>query len=355
MSAHLTDKEIDNFAAGTASAEDVKKVREHLAECGKCRKTADALASLVEKQPVDFVPGDHVREAVIAGWHRLHTGTVLSDSLIKPPLKRYPRVLAFAASVVIAAASYLIYDKVKINEINDFALSSITGEVMVNDSAAAGNVQLRSSDVIKTGKDASASASADKYKLYIGRSSSLKVLINSSREIRFRLNEGSVISKSNGNINYSFECGGYTVTPAGTEFLLTFSEDKLSAAVLNGKIIITGKNLSIEIASGMKWTSVNPAIIEILDSGTSSLINSVPSGVWPDKSLSENSRNRSLEPGDKADDAAEPKSDTQSSDSRIENAEKDKQEKSRIKRELRDEMNEIKKEQRREKKGRNND
>jgi len=115
---------------------------------------------------------------------------------------------------------------------------------------------------------------------------------------------------------------------------------------------VTGVNLRVEISAGMKWSSGNQGLIDILDPETSALINTVNTGIWPVEKKS--AGEQAEKPVVIETPAAVIKGD------KIKNNpvddKKEKMEKLKLNREIRDEMNEMnemKKEQRRERKGRN--
>jgi len=219
MSTHLTNKEIDNYISGFASAEDVKMTEEHLASCGQCSMIVKSLSSLLREQKSDSVPGEHVREAVFAEWHRLHNE--IAESNIKS-IKSRPRIktimsgLAVAATVVIAVSSYLFLNLIKVDPDYPLAITSVSGEVYINGLLTFADNKLKAGDVIQTGNQSSAVISSEGYNLYAGRSLSLVLSRNNKKDgVGFVLNEGSVISKSSGSIPYGFVCGEYKVVPAG--------------------------------------------------------------------------------------------------------------------------------------------
>jgi len=353
MSIHLTNKEIDNFVSGLASAKDANKIKEHLTSCTQCSMIVESLSSVLSEQPSDSVPGEHVRKAVLAEWHRLHNEIVENNTMFiktKPRINKIITGLAVAASIVIAVSSYIFLDVVKDNVNYPLTITSASGEVYINDSLTAADNSLKTGDVLRTGIKSSAVISSGGYILYAGRSTSLNIAGNNKKDgIEIILNEGSVISKSSGSIHYSFVCGEYKVVPAGTEFMLQLYGDKLNVAVSQGKVVVTGVNLRIEIPAGMKWSSEIPGRVDSLDAETSALINSVNSNIWPDEKHS---------PDDRVNKPAAKYTPTVITEgAKIENNpiddKKEKMEKTKLNRELRDEMNEMKKEQRREKKGRN--
>ena len=302
----------------------------------------EALSHVVAIQPSGMFPGRHVKEAVIAEWHRLHNDTVENKIAAGPRIKKITAVLAVAASVITAVSSYIIFNTIKADNLYPLLVTSFTGEVILNDSAASVYSTFKTGDIIITENKSSAVVSAKDYNLYVGRSSILKVNGNDKKNgIYFNLNEGSVISKSSGSMNYRFDCGEYKIIPAGTEFLLQYSRHKLAAAVLQGIIVVTGPGLRMDIPSGTKWSSENPGSLEKLDAETSALINSVPSGIWPADTTSSDNGVKTSAVKTASKEAPEDKSVKDK---------KEKKEKIKLTRELRDEMKEIKREQRKEQK-----
>jgi hypothetical protein len=355
MSTHLTDKEIDNYISGLASRKAVKHVAVHLDSCGQCRADVNKLMSVIAEQESSDIPGDHVRASVLAEWYRLHNEAVVKHEEKKTGIRRLAGSIAFAASIVIVISGYMIFSTIKSRESYPLALNNTAGEVYLNDSRAVVTAMLKAGDVIKTGDDASVLLSFNGYSLFIGRSSILELLNNDKGGgLRFKLREGSVISKSSGTADYSFECGGYSVIPEGTEFMLHFSGDKLTAAVSQGSVAVTGFNLKIKIPAGMIWSSDNSGAVTKMDEKLSLLMNSDLQGVWPDKKVLINEKVANAEVKNQGNEY-ENKNDTLVDDEISNNNKKDKTEKLRIKREIREDSNEMKREQRREKKGKGSD
>ena len=355
MSTHLTDKEIDNYISGLASRKAVKNVSGHLGSCAQCRASVNTLMSVFTEQASSSVPGDHVRASVLAEWHRLHNEDVVKHEEKKAGIRRFAGSIAFAASIVIMISGYVMFSTIKSRESYPLALNNTAGEVYLNDSRAVVAAMLKTGDMIKAGDDASVLLTLNGYSLFIGRSSTLE-LLNNSKEggLRFKLLEGSVISKSSGTADYSFECGGYSVSPEGTEFMLHFSGGKLTTAVSQGSVGVTGFNSKIIIPAGMIWSSDNPGAVAKMDEKLLLLINSDIQGVWPDKKVLINEKDTNAEVKNQGK-IYEYKNDTLIDDEKSNNEKKDKTEKIRIRREIRDDLNGLKREQRREKKGKNHE
>lgn len=351
MSTHLTDKEIDNYISGLASRKAVKHVSGHLGSCVQCRADVNTLMSVVAEQESSDVPGDHVRASVLAEWHRLHNEDVVKHEEKKAGIRRFAGSIAFAASIVIVISGYMIFSTIKSRESYPLALNNTAGDVYLNDLRAGVTGMLKAGDVIKTGDDASVLLSSNGYLLFIGRSSTLELLNNSKGGgLRFKLRDGSVISESSGSADYSFECGGYRVNPEGTKFMLHFSRGKLTAAVSQGSIAVTDSNSKIKIPAGMIWSSDNPGAVTKMDEKLSLIMNSDLQGTWPDKKNLIDEKVSNTEVKNQGS-VYEDKQDTLIDQSSPNEDVKDEQEKLRIKREIRDDLNEMKREQRREKKG----
>lgn len=349
MSNHLTDKEIDYLVSGLASERDASKARAHLSSCSQCRKVVDALSSAVAEHPVDSIPGEHVRAAVMAHWHRLHNENVRREAQGRPAMKRYIAGLAAAASVVIAVSLYIFSGIMKTDEGFPLAIKSVAGEVYLNDSATAAGIPFRKGSVIRTGSTGNASISSEGYTLYLGGSSYLDLSENSrSSGISFRLGGGAVISKSYGEISYSFECGRYRVAPAGTEFMVRFSGDNLDVAVLKGRVSVTGADLHVEIPSGQMWSSETPDRFKALDPATEAMIYTGSFSILPyGKKPAEGEMNKPDHDGSRTG------SGSQSEETNSIEKNKEKPERIRLQRELREEISGMKREQRMERRARN--
>jgi hypothetical protein len=225
---------------------------------------------------------------------------------------------------------------------------------MLDNSAAAVNETLSSGSVLRTGENSGAVLGSDNYAFSIGRLTSLSLLRNSRESgISFRLNEGSVISKSSGLMRYSFQCGDYLAAPAGTEFMLNFHKGKLDISVLNGSVVVNANGTDTEVSSMRKWSSDNPGITQALDNQTAGIISSGDLNDNADNSLySESAAGKSDK--NKSEEKTENKNKVIKTVDRknIKNENKEKPEKIKLDRELRDDMKEMKKEQRKEKKER---
>jgi hypothetical protein len=360
MKTHLTNREIDNFVSGLASAKDEERVREHFAVCPECRALILTLSAAVTGEPSAELPGDHVRESVIAQWYRMHEIEVLKKDKAKPRFNRLVSGLATAASAVIAVSAYFIISTLTVHGAYPLEVSGVSGSAYINSSMSAINQKLSSGDVIVTGEDSSLSASVPGYEIFLGRSSSVEIVSNSlSDGIRFMLRQGSVLSRSSGSVKYSFECGGYSIVPAGTEVMLRFSDGRLYAAVSRGIVVITDSEFRIEITARKKWSSENREILEPLDKETELLLESPADGVWPSEAYLKNMGTIINRPDKRRLSGEEPviKAAEEKRDDSVNSREelREKQEKIRIGRELREDMNSIKKEQRDGKRVRNRD
>jgi hypothetical protein len=360
MKTHLTNREIDNFVSGLASAKDAERAMKHIAACSSCSEITAVLSAQIAGEPLNVSPGDHVRESVISEWYRIHEGEAAKNYKVKPRFNRLIAGLAVAASAVIAVSTYFIISTVTVIEEYPLEVTAISGNAFVNSSALVINHKLLSGDFLRTGDDSSVSAVLPYYEFRLGRASSAEIVLNSTSDgILIKLHEGFIISKSAGFTDYRFVCGEYSVVPVGTEFMLGFSDGKFYAAVSQGKVVIADSGFKIEITAGKKWSSENRERLERLDKETELLLKSPSGGVWPSEAYLKNRGaiingpvNRRLygeEPVMKA--ADENNEESVNSVKEL----KEKQEKIRINRELREDMNSIKKEQRDGKRLRNRD
>ncbi|PKL18738.1 MAG: hypothetical protein CVV49_04785 [Spirochaetae bacterium HGW-Spirochaetae-5] len=351
MKTHLTNREIDDFVSGLSSAEGEGRVREHIALCPQCRALTSTLSAAVTGEPSAELPGDHVRESVISEWYRMHEIEVLKKDIAKPRFSRLVAGLATAASAVIAVSVYFIISTMTVNGAYPLEVSEVSGRAYINSSMPAINQKLSPGDIIVTGRDSSLSASVSGYEIFLGRSSSVEIVHNSiDRGLRFMLRHGSVVSRSSGSVEYSFECGGYSIVPAGTEFMLSYSDGRLFAAVSQGKVVIADSEFRIEISAGEKWSSDNRESLEHLDKETEQLLKSPSGGVWPSEAYLKNRGAIINEPANRSLSGEEPviKTAEENNEESVSSVKdlREKQENIRANRELREDMNSIKKEQR---------
>jgi hypothetical protein len=361
MSNHLTSKEIDNLVSGLSSDKDVKTAQEHLNSCPRCRMIIDTLSNVVVPHRTDAVPGEHVRDAVIAEWHRLHRESVKKEVTQKPWMKRIIAGFAFAASAVIVISAYIFLKGPEVERVYPLAIKSVTGEVYINGSIATAETGIAAGSLIKTGTGSSAVISSEDYNLYIGRSGIIEVSANSYKSgLRFKLIKGSVVSQSTGSLKYSFECAGYVIVPAGTQFLLNLADGNPEIAVSEGKVFVTGHGVHIEIVQGKKWSAGGSGEVEPLDEKTNALIKSAATGLWPDEVIPSADKikiqvNKTAKPGEAIADKSEDKKEPGIEQKNITDEKKEKLERIKLKREIRNEISEVKKEQRKERKARNKD
>jgi hypothetical protein len=360
MKTHLTNREIDNFVSGLASAKDAERAMKHIAACSRCSELTAVLSAQIAGEPLSVSPGDHVRGSIISEWYRIHESEAAKNYKVKPRFNRLIAGLASAASAVIAVSTYFIISTVTVIGEYPLEVSAIYGNASVNSSALVINHKLQSGDLLRTGGDSSIFAASSDYEFHLGRASSAEIVLNSTSDvIRIKLHEGFVISKSTGFTDYRFVCGEYSVVPMGTEFMLRFSEGNLYAAVSQGKVVITDSGFKIGITAGKKWSSENRGRLEPLDKETELLLKSSSGGVWPSDAYLKNMGTIINGPAYRRLSGEEPvmktaEENNEESFSSVKEL-KEKQEKIRTNRELREDMNSIKKEQRDGKRMRNRD
>lgn len=274
MSNHLTDKEIDYYVSGLSSGKDARRIREHISSCPQCAKITETLASVISEEPASAVPGKHVRETVMQQWHTINNLEPDKKSAGRPLFNRFNAWLITAASVILIISAYLFTGIIKPDEGFPLTINSITGEAVHNNTQAAEQTVFRKGDTIKTGTDGRASLTSEKYTLFMDKSSSVTLAENTRKGgILFILAEGTFISRSSGDLAYSFTCGRYDITPAGTDFMMKCSAEKLDVAVTQGKVNVGTPGYGIEINSGSMWSSDNPGLLVPVNPETAAMIN----------------------------------------------------------------------------------
>ncbi|HPS56641.1 MAG TPA: FecR domain-containing protein [Spirochaetota bacterium] len=268
MDAHLKDKDIDKLVSGIMGRREILRAEKHLEVCGSCRKKVNILSGIISEKKIDSVAGDHVKVAVIAEWHRTNSGVIAKH---EKPVFSLRLAYGLAAAVLIAVSAYFIVTSIPNPTYkNGLSVTSITGEVKVNNTAADMEHMLRKGDLVSTGRDSSVSLTTGNYSLELEGSSELKLAASGGDTgFIFNLNSGAATSRSAGKIKYSFICGKYSITPTGTEFRLEMSQGRLSVAVFTGGVIISGTNLQIEVPAGMKWDSDDPVKFRSAETGNS--------------------------------------------------------------------------------------
>ncbi|NLV67057.1 MAG: zf-HC2 domain-containing protein [Spirochaetes bacterium] len=266
MNTHLKDKDIDRLVSGMMTRRESLRVQRHIDKCDSCRKNVNILSGILSTQINKSVPGENVKAAILAEWHRMNSNVVIKQARGAFTLRL---VYGLAAVLFIVISAYLALIRVPLFNYNDgLTGTSISGEVYVNNTAADIDRTLHKGDVVATGTDSSVNFTAESYSLSIESSSELKLAeSNNETGFLFILNRGAVTSRSEGKIKYAFTCGSYRIVPAGTEFRIEMSGRNIELSVLSGMIIVSGAGLKIEVPAGMKWDSADPGNIRSADAG----------------------------------------------------------------------------------------
>ncbi len=277
MTAHLKDKDIDRLVSGMMNRKDTLRAQKHLEECDSCRIKAGVLSGILCEKKNNSIPGDHVQAAVIAEWHRMNSG--ITTKRVQPALS-IKLVYGFAAAVIIAVSAYFALIRMPRSIYEDgLHAASLAGEVHFNNTAAGINYKLHKGDVVSTGTASSVTLTAGSYSLSIESSSGLELAeSNSQAGFHFILNRGAVTSRSDGKVKYAFTCSGYHIAPAGTEFRIEMSGRNITVAVWNGRVVVSGADLKIEVPAGMTWNSADPGNIKPADNGNSKDNKTGPTG-----------------------------------------------------------------------------
>lgn len=266
MKAHLTDNDIDIYVSGMMNRREKLRTEKHLYECTSCRKKVSILSGVLSERKYNSVPGDHVKAAVLAEWHRMNTGVIARHNNPRFSLRL---AYGFAAAVIIAVSAYFAVNRMSHNVYAEGLLvTSVAGEVQLNNRKTVIDLVMHNGDLLSTGTGSAASLAADKYKLEIESSSEIKLADSEGDSgYHFILNRGSVTSRSEGKLDYSFTCRAYRIAPAGTEFRIEMSESNITVAVWSGRVIVSGADLIIDVPAGMIWDSENPGKVRSADAG----------------------------------------------------------------------------------------
>ena len=255
---HLNNLSIDKLASGLASAAEMRRAEKHIRLCPDCRERVETLSAVLHKKNAAAEPGEHVRQAILAEWHRIDRAI---NSTEKKHLKPVWKLAAgFAVVIMITAAAYITALKnIPGPDMYSPLLSALSGEAWINGSPLTVNSSISSGCILKTAENSTASVTTDGYTLSVSGSSELAIKSTGKQSgLNFNIIHGTFVSRSDGNVKYAFACGRYMVTPAGTEFLLRYVNNRLEVWVLHGGIFIGGDELRIKVSSGMKWDSDNP-------------------------------------------------------------------------------------------------
>ena len=254
MDTHLKDRDIDRLVSGMMGRGEKLRARMHLEECGSCREKVNILSGILSEKKNGQVPGDHVKAAVLAEWHRMNPPAAAGHAKHGFTLRL---AYGFAAVLIIAVSAYFALSRMP-HSLHEEGLTaaSINGAVRVNNRDAGTNLVVHKGDLVSTGPDSSIVLTADNYSLELEGSSELELTESGTDTgFVFNLDMGAVTSRSEGKLKYAFTCGGYRITPAGTEFRIQASGDKTAVAVVSGKVIVSGADLVIEVPEGMMWDS----------------------------------------------------------------------------------------------------
>lgn len=257
MDTHLSNKDIDKLVSGLSTAKEAKRAELHIETCESCRRRIDILSGILSKKNFDSVPGDHVKAAVLAEWHRMNSRVPEPEGKSRPLLKF---AYGLAAVFLIAVSTYVAVTRVPFFSSREKILvASSSGDVFINNDSAGQGDPFENNDTLLTAPAASASLSWGSYNLYIGDSSKLRLADSGDENgFVFQLERGFVRSRSEGKLRYSFICGQYRVIPSGTEFTLNFVQGKLDVAVFSGGVTVSGAELLIDVQAGMRWKSDDP-------------------------------------------------------------------------------------------------
>lgn len=256
MDTHLNDKDIDRLVSGMMGRGEKLRARMHLEKCDSCREKVNILSGILSEKKTGPVPGDHVKTAVLAEWHRMNHAAAAGHAKPGHGLKL---VYGLAAVLIIAVSAYFALVRIP-HSIYDDGLSaaSVTGDVHLNNNAAGISLVLHKGDLVSTGPGSSIILTAGNYTLELEGSSELRLAESGDETgFLFTLNRGAVTSRSEGKLKYAFACGGYRITPAGTEFRIEMSESSITVAVRSGSVVISGAELKIEVPAGMMWDSAD--------------------------------------------------------------------------------------------------
>jgi hypothetical protein len=267
MNDHLKDREIDEFVSGMATPEEALRIEAHLKECLSCGRRVEILAGIVSVRGNDAIPRDHVRNSVMREWQRISSKRT-GEKHKSGPLFR----LAFSlAALVLAALTAYLAISVFPGRKDEMRLSlvSVSGRVTVNNFSAREGDVLAEGNILETGASSEASFSSNGYSLKIGGASEIRLSGKDRKQgLLFTFIRGSLLSRSEGNLRYAFICGQYRVAPCGTEFTLHMENGLLEVAVFSGKVMVAGAGMTREVPSKTRWSSEYPGSLKPVSSSS---------------------------------------------------------------------------------------
>ncbi len=334
MDAHFKDKDIDRLLSGIMSRKETRRAEIHMKGCDSCRQRINVLSGILQGRKIDSSPGDHVRSAVLAEWHRINSRLTVKHK--KTSILHW-FAYGFAAIVLFLLSAYLVGTRIQHPaDDNILSLASVKGEVLINTLPAEPNYKIKKGDTLTTAPDSSASLITGNYTLLVESSSVISIKETGSESgFVFSLISGSVTSSSEGNLKYSFICGDYRITPTGTEFRIEMSRWRLKVIVIRGAVFISGPGLKVEVPVGKMWVSddtetTRPDDDEKTGNEKNSLIDNKPPDDKDEEKNTDGHKIKDTEDGTGKGNKIDP------------------DEKRDFKQEIREDINEIKKERRRE-------
>ncbi|MBN1500019.1 MAG: hypothetical protein JW982_07685 [Spirochaetes bacterium] len=262
---HLTENEITAAAAGIRN----RKSEMHISSCPECGKKISILQNALAPDPEFFdsiQPDVSVRNSVIRTWNVKADQLSMpgKTGLFRPELLKY--VIPVFTIIIVSLSALLI-------SFNSGNTSS--GLQKLPDSEQI--YRIISTNLYDSRMEEIRFDSNLTY--YTDTSHSLKAAIDptyllsvfpdtgfsftapdENGNISIRILKGMLISSSSGRYKSDVYCSTYTITPAGTEFLVYYDNVRLFVAVREGSIALknSGNPDEIRINSGYMWSSMLP-------------------------------------------------------------------------------------------------
>ena len=255
---HIIGRQLVRLLSGQLSPDEERAAKEHILQCGECRREYDMLSIAVSSRESAAEPSARVRDGILSAW---------DNAARRRAPRRFSAVFKAAALVSAAAAfcgvlftAYLLLSPSPERRSSVFAFSGISGDVFADGVQAREKEFLPFRSRIVTGDTGRAVIAHDGFSIRILPSS---VLVVHSEEDGARLSgiieKGTIVSSSAGFTSYSYAAAGYTITPKGTVFSVSVNSSIVSVCVSSGRVSVSDDagNERAVLEANSKWTSSN--------------------------------------------------------------------------------------------------
>lgn len=259
---HIIGRHMIRLLSGQLSAGEERDAKEHLLSCDDCRREYEILRSVTDGGEAHVEPSSRVRDGILEAWDR---ASAVNKPPVRLPMRFRPAVLVSAAAAIcgVIAGAYILLSPVQDKNASQLVLSSVSGTVTVDGSPAVPGSHLSVSSRIETGSDGAAIAGCEGYSVKL--SASTRIALSSGENgagVNGIIEQGTIVSSSDGRISYAYEVFGYRIVPKGTVFSVSAIAPSVTVCVRSGAVSVTdsgGRECAV-IQEGSKWTSADNSV-----------------------------------------------------------------------------------------------